>query len=62
MLILVLVFMRQRQTQREIKEYKTTTTTTTTKTRCINYCDIFWPERPKHIKIYAKGKEQEVEG
>ena len=27
--------------------------------RCINYCDIFWLERPEHIKIYAKAKEQD---
>ena len=32
------------------------------KTRCINYFDTFWPERPKHIKMYAKAKELEVEG
>ena len=43
--------------QRENKEY-----ITTTKTRCINCCDIFWPERPERFKRYAKAKEQEGEG
>ena len=28
----------------------------------INYCDVFWPGRPKQVKIYAKAKELEVEG
>ena len=44
--------------QRKNKEY----ITKTTKTRCINYCDIFWPERPERFKRYAKAKEQEGEG
>ena len=44
--------------QRENKEYRTTTT----KTRCINCCDIFWPERPERFKRDAKAKEQEGKG